>query len=89
LLEMRKQDVDLYLNSLSREGAKSALKSFKRYARFLWDSARSNPDALNNLHTFLRACLKIPSRAGSARASQASNHQMGHRSIDQGFTGLG
>ena len=55
LLEMRTQDVDRYLNSLSQEDAIGALKSFKRYARFLWDSARSNPDALDLLRTFLKS----------------------------------
>lgn len=55
LLEMRTQDVDQYLTSLSQEDAISALKSFKRYARFLWDSARSNPDALDHLRTFLKS----------------------------------
>ncbi len=62
LLEMRTQDVDLYLNSLSREGAKSALKSFKRYARFLWDSARSNPDALDSLQAFLKSYRPVMAR---------------------------
>lgn len=54
LLEMQTKDVGAYLNSLDPERAPSAYKSFKRYAKFLWDSARSNPDALLRLQDFLR-----------------------------------
>jgi len=54
LLEMQTKDVGTYLNSLNPEDAKSAAKSFKRYAKFLWDSARSDPDALLHLQDFLR-----------------------------------
>ena len=54
LLEMQTKDVEVYLNSLDPESAKGACKSFKRYAKFLWDSGRSNLDALSPLQDFLR-----------------------------------
>ena len=54
LLEMQTKDAGAYLNSLNPDNAKSVLKSFKRYAKFLWDTARSDPDALLGLQDFLR-----------------------------------
>lgn len=54
LLEMLTQDVDAYLSHLSPADTKTALTSFKRFVRFLWDSARSNPDTLISLQTFLK-----------------------------------
>jgi hypothetical protein len=62
IAEMQTKDVGAYLNSLNPEGAQSAYKSFKRYAKFLWGSARSNPDALLRLQDFLRYC---PPRRGT------------------------
>ena len=54
LLEIQTKDVDAHLSHLIPQETKTALTSFKRFARFLWDSARSNPDTLNRLETFLR-----------------------------------
>ncbi len=55
LLETRTKDIEAYLNGLSAGDAKKNLTSFKRYARFLWDSARSDPDALYALQDFLKS----------------------------------
>jgi hypothetical protein len=54
LLEMRTQDVEAYLNGLTAKDAKVCVTSFKRYERFLWDTARSDPDALDELRAFLK-----------------------------------
>lgn len=55
LLKMQIKDIELYLIGLDAKAAKACVTSFKRYARFLWDSARSDPDALYDLQDFLKS----------------------------------
>ena len=55
LLEMQIKDIELYLGGLDTKDAKTCVTSFKRYERFLWASARSDPDAIFELRDFLKS----------------------------------
>jgi len=55
LLKMQTKDIESYLNDLNPKDVKTCLTSFKRYVRFLWDSGRSEPDALYDLQDLLKS----------------------------------
>jgi hypothetical protein len=52
---MQIKDIELYLGGLDAKDAKTCVTSFKRYERFLWDSARSDSDAIFELRDFLKS----------------------------------
>ncbi len=55
LLDLKTRDVEIYLDTLDPKATKTCVTSFKRFTRFLWDSARSDPDTLNELDSFLKS----------------------------------
>ena len=55
LRDVRSGDVQKYLDDIGLKEGKRASKTVKRFVNFLWDTARSNPETLDEIEKFLKA----------------------------------